>query len=75
MHRIVLAPSVNGSNGSNMVSATSFSRSRIPLAVENSKDGAVFSLVTATKGTKFSMLDAVTFSPFDNLGASLVGHE
>ena len=36
-----------------MVSSTSFSRSRFPLHVENSRDDTVFRLVTATKGTKF----------------------
>ena len=40
-----------------------------------SMDGTAFCLVTATTGTKFSMLHSITFKPFENLGVSLDGHE
>ena len=54
----------NGFNRSNMVSSTSFSRSKSPVAGDNSMDGAAFCLVTATLGTKFSMLHSIAFLPF-----------
>ena len=41
-------PSVNGCDRSNIVSSTSFSRSRFPMADESSIDGTPFCLVTAT---------------------------
>ena len=50
----------------NMVSSTSVSRSRFPLAVEISMDGTAFCLVTATVETKFSMLHSISFLPFDH---------
>ena len=67
--------SVNGFNRSNKVSSTSFSRSKIPLAGETSMDGTAFCLVTATTGTKFSMLHSINFLPYDDLGVSPNGHE
>ena len=56
--------SMNGANRTNIVSATSFSRSKFPSADENSMDGTAFRLVPATTETKFSMLHLSTFLPF-----------
>ena len=76
MHRACSCnPSIKGFDKSNMVSSTSFSRSKFPLANENSMDGKVFCLVTANTGSKFSMLHSITFFPFDNLRVSPDGHE
>ena len=64
MHLVLRIP-VNVCTKCNMVmvSSTSCSRLKLPLAV-----------VTATMGTKLSMLHSITFLPFDNLGVSPVGH-
>ena len=60
MPRIILNPSVNGSNKSNTVSSTSFSRSKFPLVCENSMDGTA--LLFANCDHKDKVLDAA----FDN---------
>ena len=58
-----------------MVSSTSCSHSRFPLAVENSVDGTASCLVAVTMGTKFSMLQSIALLHLDNLEVSPVGLE
>ena len=60
---------------SNIVSSNSFSPSKFHMTVDNSMDGTVLFLVTATTQTKFPILHSITFLPFDDLGVSPDGHE
>ena len=68
-------PSLNSVTGSNMVSPTSVLCSRLPLAGEDSMDGAIPCLVTATVETKFAILHSITIFPRGNLGDPPAGHE
>ena len=68
-------PSVNSFNRSNMVSSTSFSRSKFPLAVEKSMECTAFCLVTATERRKNRCCNRLLSYLLDNLGVSPVGHE
>ena len=60
----------NGFERSSMVSSTFFSRSKFPVADENSMNGTALCRVTATTMTKFSMLRSITLFPYDSLGVS-----
>ena len=70
-----LNPSLNGTNKCNMVSSTSFSRSKFPLVCENSVDGTA--LLFANCYHREKVLDAAFdhFLTIWNLDVSPRGHE